>query len=254
MQRAITLEVEGMTLRGMEHVPEGAEQNPVPAVILFHGFTGTKLEPHRLFLKISRALEAQGIASFRFDFMGSGESDGDFEDMTASTEIRDAKEILAMVRRDKRILQDKVSLLGLSMGGYVAGIVAGDLPDAVHKLMLLAPAGNLRDIMQAVAAESGVQDDMREFDHGGDVVGRGLYEDVMRIDGFARAKPFRGPVLLVHGTGDSVVPYQVSVKYRDDVYGDAAELQLIEGADHTFNSRPWEQEVIRRVVSFATAK
>ncbi|MFB5192855.1 alpha/beta hydrolase family protein [Alicyclobacillus fastidiosus] len=252
MQRAITLDIDGMTLRGMEHVPDTAVANPVPAVILFHGFTGTKLEPHRFFLKISRALEERGIASFRFDFMGSGESDGNFEDMTASMEIRDAKAIFEMVRNDERILPDQISLLGLSMGGYVAGIVAGELKDAVNKLILLAPAGNLRDIVQAAAAENGVTDDVPYFDQGGNLVGRCLYDDVMQIDGLERAKPFPGPVLLVHGTADGVVPYQVSEAYRAKVFGERATLCLIDGADHTFNGTPWEREAIREIVTFVT--
>src|ERR1700737_4360766 len=79
MQRAIELVYNGMTLRGMEHIPHASSNEKLPAVILFHGFTGNKLEPHRLFLKISRALEQLGFACFRFDFLGSGESDGNFE-------------------------------------------------------------------------------------------------------------------------------------------------------------------------------
>ncbi|WAH37665.1 alpha/beta hydrolase family protein [Alicyclobacillus dauci] len=252
MQRAITLTVEGLTLRGMEHVPERATESPVPAVILFHGYTGTKLEPHRSFLKISRALETKGIASFRFDFAGSGESDGDFENMTASSEIRDAKAILQMVKRDPRIESDKVTLLGLSMGGFVAGITAGDLPNDVDKLILLAPAGNFRDLVQYKMSQAGIRSDDQIFDDGGNLVGRGLYEDVIQIDGFGRAKPFRGPVLLIHGTKDEAVPYSVSEKYASDVYGDRAILRLIDGADHTFNSHAWESQVIAHILDFMT--
>jgi cephalosporin-C deacetylase-like acetyl esterase len=58
MQEAVSIIHEGQTLRGMAHIPENREK--VPAVILFHGFTGTKLEPHRMFLKISRELEKRG--------------------------------------------------------------------------------------------------------------------------------------------------------------------------------------------------
>ncbi|MFD1675490.1 alpha/beta hydrolase family protein [Alicyclobacillus fodiniaquatilis] len=253
MQQAITLNVDGLTLRGMEHIPDGAEQKPMPAVVLFHGYTGTKLEPHRIFLKISRALEARGIASFRFDFAGSGESDGNFEEMTASGEIRDAKAILAMVKADARIQTDGVSLLGLSMGGFVAGITAGDLPDDVHRLVLLASAGNFREIVQFRMQQTELAPDQLYFDESGNLVGRQLYEDVLGIDGFARAKPFQGDVLLIHGTNDEAVPYQVSLKYRDEVYGERATVHLIEGADHTFNSHAWESEVIARVVDFMTS-
>jgi len=136
-----------MTLRGMEHIPEKSLDEKVPAVILFHGFTGTKLEPHRLFLKISRALEKQGIASFRFDFLGSGESDGDFEEMTVSKEIEEAHAIVDFVKRDGRIDPSRIYLLGLSMGGLVASVVAGERPNDVAKLILMAPAGNMYELI-----------------------------------------------------------------------------------------------------------
>jgi predicted alpha/beta-fold hydrolase len=61
LQKSIEIEHKGQILRGMQHIPEG---NNLPAVILFHGFTGTKLEPHRFFLKISRALEMKGNRFF----------------------------------------------------------------------------------------------------------------------------------------------------------------------------------------------
>ncbi|ACV59586.1 alpha/beta hydrolase family protein [Alicyclobacillus acidocaldarius] len=252
MQRAVELEVDGLVLRGMEHVPDEAANRPVPAAILFHGFTGTHIEPHQLFVKLSRALEAEGVAAFRFDFAGSGDSDGEFQDMTASSEIRDAKAILDWVRRDPRIDPDRVSLIGLSMGGYVASIVAGDEPDKVDRLVLLAPAGNMADIAEKQAEALGAAADADVVDLGGNLVGRGLYEDLKQIDAFERAKPFRGKVLIIHGMEDQAVPYEVSLKYQNEVYGERARLHLIEEADHTFNNRHWESEVIRETVRFLT--
>jgi len=94
MQKAVEIiDQRGLTLRGMLHVPDGAV-GKVPVVAIYHGFTGNKMEPHFIFVKLSRALEKKGIASVRFDFAGSGESDGDFIDMTISGEISDAKCIL----------------------------------------------------------------------------------------------------------------------------------------------------------------
>lgn len=251
MQKAIELRVNGLTLRGMEHMPDTANaDNAVPAAILFHGYTGTHIEPHRLFVKISRALEAVGIAAFRFDFTGSGDSDGDFEEMTASGEIRDAKAILAMVKADPRIRSEAVNLIGLSMGGFIAGVTAGDMPGDVDKLVLLAAAGNFRDLVGYARQHLGVDANASVYDDNGNLVGRCLYDDVIHIDGFERAKPFQGPVLLVHGTNDASVPYEVSLQYQREVYGDRAELHLMEGADHTFNNHVWECEVISHIVSF----
>jgi alpha/beta superfamily hydrolase len=89
MQKAVEIQSRNLTLRGMLHIPEGVS-GKVPIVCIFHGFTGNKMEPHFIFVKLSRMLEARGIASIRFDFGGSGESDGDFIDMTISHELEEA--------------------------------------------------------------------------------------------------------------------------------------------------------------------
>jgi alpha/beta superfamily hydrolase len=82
-------------------------------VILCHGFTGTKSENGRLFVHAARALRKAGLNAIRYDFAGSGDSSGDFSQMTVNTQIRDALDVLAWGRKCYR----KVAFLGLSFGG-----------------------------------------------------------------------------------------------------------------------------------------
>src|SRR5579863_2729220 len=82
----------GKWLRGMIHRPSSlARRRAAPGVIFFHGFTGDRMESHWLFVKCSRALAQAGIASLRFDFYGSGESEGEFREVTLRGEISDAR-------------------------------------------------------------------------------------------------------------------------------------------------------------------
>jgi len=250
VQRAVELEHRGMTLRGMEHIPTMEAGGTVPAVILFHGFTGTKLEPHRMFLKISRSLEQLGIASFRFDFLGSGESDGNFEDMTLSREVDEAHAMLDYVRRHPAINAQRVSVLGLSMGGLVASLLAGERPDEVHKLGLLAPASNMGDIVTMMLVSGQVKRDVTSFDHAGNLVGRAFAEDLQGLEVYKRASHYAGDVLLVHGADDVTVPPLTSHTYQAQSYGERGALHIIEGADHTFNKHTWETQVIDLVSQF----
>ncbi|MBQ3757821.1 MAG: alpha/beta hydrolase, partial [Synergistaceae bacterium] len=50
---------------------------------------------------------------------------------------------------------------------------------------------------------------------------------------YETAEKFTGPVCLIHGTADRIVPYTYSLSYHR-VYSDS-ELHLIDGADHGFN-------------------
>jgi len=82
-------------------------------VILCHGFTGTKTETGRLFVHAARAFQRAGLNALRFDFMGSGDSSGDFSEMSPNSQIRDTLDVLAWGQRRFK----KIALLGLSFGG-----------------------------------------------------------------------------------------------------------------------------------------
>ena len=75
-------------LRGMVHHPG---YSPHPAVILYHGFTGNRMESKFLFVQFARRLAAEGWGCVRFDFSGCGESDGEFKEMTLGREIEEGK-------------------------------------------------------------------------------------------------------------------------------------------------------------------
>ena len=76
-----------------------------------------KSETGRLFVDTARALADRGLDALRFDFMGSGDSSGNFRDMTPLTEIDDLHAVLNWARRRG---YRRIGVLGLSLGGAVA--------------------------------------------------------------------------------------------------------------------------------------
>jgi fermentation-respiration switch protein FrsA (DUF1100 family) len=61
------------------------------------------------------------------------------------------------------------------------------------------------------------------------------------------AAAYEGPVLLLHGTKDSIVPMWCSEKYLQ-IYGDKATLQVVEGENHTITRH--RKVVIAHTVEF----
>lgn len=246
----------------MLHVPNEINSK-FPAVCIFHGFTGNKMEPHFIFVKLSRMLEKIGIASIRFDFGGSGESDGDFVDMTISKELIDAKNILDYVKTLDFVDANKIGIVGLSMGGAVASMLAGDCSNDIRSLCLWAPAGVMANLTLEYIRKhtcftcndvNPTNIDIistldESFDLGGLLLGKGFVEDILNIDIYEKASHFHGNVLILHGDNDPTVPLTASQKYLE-IYGKNAILHVIEGADHTFNKKKWETMVLDYTLDF----
>src|SRR5690242_9112874 len=109
IERAVEFQTTGAkTLRGVLHQPAEGVPGPAPAVVFFHGFTGNRMESHWMFVRCSRALAEAGVASLRFDFYGSGESDGEFRQMTLTGEIADGRAAVAFLRKQNGIDPQRV--------------------------------------------------------------------------------------------------------------------------------------------------
>ncbi len=254
LQHAIELEVRGKILRGMYHRPE--EGDTFPTLIMFHGFTGHKLEPHRMFVKFSRMLSERGIAVVRFDFPGSGESDGDFEEMTFSGEVEEAQAILGYTRSLSATDISRIGLLGLSMGGAVASVVAGRNPSDIKTLVLWSAASI--DVMRAVYMAKEVdgaafQDERGCYDIGGLWLNPDFYDDLNHWDTYRDVEKFQGKALIVQGSKDETVPVAIAHGYHK-VLGERAELVVIQNADHTYNRHDWEKTLFQETSRFLGAE
>src|SRR5208337_4739124 len=135
MEQPVIFTNKGQQLVGMVHVP--AQARPLPAVVMYHGFTGHHMESHLLYVKIARALAKAGIGSLRFDFRGSGNSEGNFSKMTVSSEIDDAMVALDFLSGQSWVDDERIGILGLSLGGGIAAVVSGR-DDRVKATVLLS--------------------------------------------------------------------------------------------------------------------
>ena len=231
---------------GILHLPQG--KGPFPGVAIYHGFTGTKVEPHRIFVKMARALTAAGIAAVRFDFRGSGDSEGDFADMTVSGEIADAIRVLDFLEGQGVVDGDRLGVLGLSMGGAVAASVAGQ-DRRVKSLALWAAVAQFslfeseQDLLEQARTHGSA-------DLGGNVLKYAFYEDARQQEPLKWVSRFNGAALIVHGDGDPTVPVAHADLYYDAIKG-KKEKFIVPGADHTFNSRDWEAAVIEKTAAWS---
>ena len=214
---------------------------------MLHGFTGHKTEGRFLFARTAAKLESQGFAVIRFDFAHSGDSDGSFEKMTPSGEVEDTLEILRFARELPYVDPQRIALLGYSLGGWVASIAAAHSPEWVKALVLWSPGGNIAEVLGEFFKER----DKEIHDFEGLPIPRQAYEDASNVDVYALAPKFKGKVLIIHATGDDLVPFTYAQRFRE-VYGEQAELVALDFKGHAFESIPVEKYVIEKTGAFLT--
>jgi hypothetical protein len=249
---AVEFERGGITLRGMLHLPRGASARPVPGVVILHGFTGNRIGSGFVYVKTSRALAKIGVASLRFDFAGSGESDGRFEDMSVLTELEDARAAVDFLSKRDGVDPTRLGVLGHSMGGFVAAML---LEDARLTSGILVAAVADRALFDAgTPPDSDEQLDRQGYVAlGPHKIGRSFGEDAERADPLGSIARSRADILVIHGAADETVPpvhaqmLEGAASGRD---GARTELVLVPEADHGFSRLDHHEGLVRRTVEW----
>jgi len=135
-------------------------------------------------------------------------AEGDFRNLTLSAQLR-------VIERAAR--GDAVSLIGSSMGGYLAALYGARHPE-VKKLVLLAPAFSFAsrwpETLGAPAMEQWKRTNTLEVFHYSEgrpvELGYQLIEDALQYEAYPDV---RQPVLIFQGRNDTVVPPEYAEKF-----------------------------------------
>ena len=234
-------------------LPEGfdPETDRCPMVILMHGiFSSKDVNPMP---SLAKALARAGIASIRFDFDGHGKSEGRMQDMTIEKEIADAMVIWEFAKSLPFVT--RTGFLGHSQGGVIASMTAGRLAAAGRHvpdgMVLLAPGSVIKDACQGgkfFNARFDPADPPAYIRCWGTMkLGREYLLTTQQLDIYGTAAAYEGPVLLLHGTKDSIVPMWCSEKYVE-TYGPHATLVKVDGENHMITRR--KKEICAQAVAF----
>ena len=210
------------TIAGTLTLPDNVK-NP-PAVLVLHGFTGERngqKTPYFLdgYLRYASQKWAEdGIASLRIDFMGSGDSSGDFADTTLESQIKEAKEALTYLKDTGQVNPRKISLLGHSQGGIVASAVAASPPFPLSSVILWNPGINPPAAYTAIFGEKVFNEGLskgnqiyvaRRREDNFTIPLRGnFFESLYRITPAAEISRYKGPLMLAIGLKDAYVTPQ----------------------------------------------
>jgi acetyl esterase/lipase len=214
---------------------------PHPVVVLLHG--GYWRSRYRLDLMhaVAADLQRRGVAVWNLEYrrVGSpgGGWPGTFQDVAAGFDA------LSRLAGCHRLDLRRVAVVGHSAGGHLALWLAGNGPprlglDAPHRpgarrsapapALVVALAG-LCDLVEAARRHLS-QDAVVELLGGGPQERREQY----LLCSPAALLPLGVPQVLVHGTADSTVPFDISERYAlaARAAGDACELVALDGVGH----------------------
>lgn len=140
METPLFFKNKNYNLFGVLHEPEPNQLNKLNqqniGIVFCHPFAEEKLIAHRVLVNLARRLTNEGIYCFRFDCMGHGDSDGNFEDSTVETMISDIQ--CAVDYFKKKTDVEKIGLVGVRFGGALA-ILSCSTGFAIDFLVLISP-------------------------------------------------------------------------------------------------------------------
>lgn len=243
--RPVTLDHHGRTVRGWQW---NGDSPDAVAVLLVHGFGSTATGPQQLFVQTARALAARGAVVRSYDRLGQGMSDGDFADITMGDEV---DQVVATVRALAADAGRPVHVVAHSLGAVESVLAAARVPDLVASLTLWSPAGVVvDDIVEQDEIQGQPLAPVRErgwFDFGGMALGRAFPDEVgAGFDVWGPAREYPGPAVVVHGTGDTIVPVAYGRRYADLL--PQGEFVPVEDADHGWSAVPWRELLTTRLL------
>ncbi|GAA6179141.1 alpha/beta hydrolase [Shimia sp. NS0008-38b] len=213
------------------HKTEGA----TPTVVFLGGLKsdmeGTKA------VHLEAWAQARGQAFLRFDYSGHGESSGAFEAGCIGDWHED---VVAAV---SALTKGPLVVVGSSMGGWQALLLAKTMPDRIHGMVTIAAApdftedsywANFSDTQRAQLENEGQvslpSDYMEPY-----IVTKRMIEDgrdqlVLRS---ALSLPF--PTRFLQGTEDQAVNSEVAYRVLEHAEGDDIQLLTVKGKDHRFS-------------------
>ncbi len=212
-------------------------QGDLPGVVFLGGFRSDMAGTKAVFLEAWA--QSAGRAFLRLDYSGHGQSSGDFLDGAIGDWYEDALAALHTLTNGPQVL------VGSSMGGWIALLLARAFPARVAGLVGIAAAPDFtEDSMWA--GFSDVQKD--EMAATGQVALPSDYSDdpyviTRRLIDEGRGRlvlraplhlPF--PVRLLQGTADVDVSPSVALRLLDHAQGPDIRLTLAKGADHRFST------------------
>lgn len=190
--------------------------------------------------------EARGLAMLRFDYSGTGSSDGAFEDGTLGGWLDEALHLA------DSLTQGPVVLVGSSMGGWIALLMAKHRPDRISALVGIAAAPDFTDwgysdSEKRTLREADRLEQPNPYGPEPQVTTFGFWQSGEALRLLNEPIAVECPVRLIHGDADTDVPVTVAVKTMQQLRSADVQLLVLKGGGHRLSARHEIEAILRTV-------
>lgn len=192
---------------------------------------------------------AQGQAMLRLDYAGCGESEGAFEDGTLASWRDDARLVIDAVVPDGPLI-----LVGSSMGGWLALLLAQALGDRVAGLVGIAAAPDFTDwgfddAQKAVMRREGRLVEPTPYGDQPYVTTLAFWESGESLRLLEGEIGIDCPARLLQGQADLDVPWSVALRIAERVRSADVQTILVKDGDHRLSR---EQDIALLIETVAS--
>ena len=240
----MTGEIQHLELMG-RRIAYRPREGGSPAILFLPGYAsdmdGTKAVAMDAFAK------AKGLGMLRFDYSGTGSSDGAFEEGTLGGWLDEALHML------DNLVDGPAVLVGSSMGGWLALLMAKHRPARVSAIVGIAAAPDFTDwgypeSQKHVLREAGRLEEPNPYGPEPQVTTFGFWESGEALRLLDGPIPVDCPVRLVHGDADREVPLEIALRTVEKLRSSDVQLLVLKGGGHRL-SQDHEIEAILRTLN-----
>lgn len=216
-----------------------------PAILFLPGYAsdmeGTKA------VALDAFAEARGLAMLRFDYSGTGSSEGSFEEGTLAGWLGEALHVL------DTLVDGPAVLVGSSMGGWIALLMAKERPQRVAAVVGIAAAPDFTDWgyspeEKEILRADGRLEQPNSYGPEPQITSSAFWESGQALRLLDGPISVDCPVRLVHGDADNDVPLEVALRTMEQLRSADVQLTIIKGGGHRL-SKDHEIEAILRTVN-----
>ncbi|WDI31980.1 alpha/beta hydrolase [Hyphococcus flavus] len=219
-----------------------------PGVVWLGGFRsdmlGTKAE------HLDQWAASKGRAFLRFDYSGHGESDGVFVDGCISDWKDDALRILDTLTHGPQIL------VGSSMGGWIASLIALARPEKIAAIVFIAPAPDFTerlmwpaftDAERGTLLRDGRLEQPSDYSDEPEIITKKLIEDGRKNLVMTGNIAITCTVRILQGMKDDAVPYDHAIEFAKQLVAGDVEILMTPQGDHRLSEQPDLERLTRTI-------